>query len=46
MEARFIPWSNKPIGGFIRWVQDGTYSEKDSTQLCKKDMIEVAKSGK
>jgi hypothetical protein len=46
MEARFTSWANYTIGGLLRWVQDGTYIEMDSTQLSKKDMIEVAKSGK
>ncbi|MDQ0192777.1 hypothetical protein [Paenibacillus wynnii] len=42
IEARFVPWANHIPGGFLRWVQDGTYIEIDSNQLSKTEMIEVA----
>lgn len=46
METSFTPWANIKLGGFLRWVQNGTYIEMDSTQLSKKEMIDVAKSVK
>ncbi|MBW7454033.1 DUF4367 domain-containing protein [Paenibacillus sepulcri] len=46
MEARFTPWANHSIGGFLRWVQEGTYIEMESLELTKEHMIEVAKSVK
>ncbi|WP_339287858.1 hypothetical protein [Paenibacillus sp. FSL E2-0201] len=46
VEARFTPWASNTLGGFLRWVNDGTYIEMDSSRLSKKDMIEVAKSVK
>jgi len=46
LEARFIPWADITLGGFLRWVQDGTYIEIDSPELSKKDMIQIAKSMK
>jgi len=44
IEARFIPWGDQTPGGYLRWVQDGTYIEIDSGDLSKEKMIELAKS--
>jgi hypothetical protein len=46
IEARFTPWADDTPGGFLRWIQDGTYIEIDSAHLSKKDMILLAKSMK
>lgn len=46
IEARFIPWANHIPGGYLRWIQDGTYIEIDSGDLSKEMMIELAKSMK
>lgn len=46
IEARFTPWADDTPGGFLRWIQNGTYIEIDSPQLTKKDMILLAKSMK
>ncbi|WP_083778147.1 DUF4367 domain-containing protein [Paenibacillus sp. JDR-2] len=47
LEARFTPWgkSSKP-GGFIRWIQEGTYIEIVSSEISKKKMIKIAESMK
>lgn len=44
IEARFTPWANNKLGGFLRWIQDGTYIEIESIPLSKQKMIDVAKS--
>lgn len=44
IEARFTPWGDNTLGGVLRWVQDGTYIEMDSTQLPKMDMIKMVES--
>ncbi|MEK8127886.1 DUF4367 domain-containing protein [Paenibacillus filicis] len=44
IEARFTPWGDHTLGGILRWVQDGTYIEMESTQLPKKDMTKIAES--
>ncbi len=44
IEARFDPWADQTPGGFLRWVQDGTYIEIDSGNLSKEKMVELAKS--
>jgi hypothetical protein len=46
IEARFVPWVNHRPGGYLRWVQDGTYIEIDSGDLSKQMMVELAKSMK
>jgi hypothetical protein len=46
IEARFVPWANHTPGGYLRWVQDGTYIEIDSGDLSKQIMVELAKSMK
>jgi hypothetical protein len=46
IEARFVPWANHIPGGYLRWVQDGTYIEIDSGDLSKEMMVELAKSMK
>jgi hypothetical protein len=46
IEARFVPWVNHTPGGYLRWVQDGTYIEIDSGDLSKQRMVELAKSMK
>ncbi|WP_054025092.1 DUF4367 domain-containing protein [Bacillus sp. FJAT-28004] len=45
-EARFVAWANHIPGGYLRWVQDGTYIEIDSGALSKEMMVELAKSMK
>ncbi|MFC5470248.1 DUF4367 domain-containing protein [Cohnella suwonensis] len=44
IEARFVPWTDHTPGGYLRWVQDGTYIEIDSGDLSKQMMVELAKS--
>ncbi|MFG1732525.1 DUF4367 domain-containing protein [Paenibacillus sp. 843] len=44
VEARYVPWANHKPGGYLRWIQDGTYLEMDSGNLSKEKMIELAKS--
>jgi hypothetical protein len=44
IEARFKPWADGTPGGFLRWVQNGTYNEVDSSHLSKKQMVKIAKS--
>lgn len=46
IEARFVPWANHKPGGYLRWIQDGTFIEIDSGALTKEMMIELAKSMK
>ncbi|MFD0618269.1 DUF4367 domain-containing protein [Paenibacillus sp. GCM10027629] len=46
IEARFVPWANHKPGGYLRWVQDGTFIEIDSGVLTKEMMVELAKSMK
>jgi hypothetical protein len=44
IEARFKPWAGGIPGGYLRWIQQGTYIEIDSSCLSKKQMVEIAKS--
>lgn len=44
IEARFVPWANHTPGGYLLWVQDGTYIEIDSADLSKQMMVELAES--
>ncbi|MGM0883719.1 MAG: DUF4367 domain-containing protein [Bacillota bacterium] len=44
IEARFMPWANHVPGGYLRWVQEGTFIEIDSGALSKEMMTELAKS--
>ncbi|MFC5406571.1 DUF4367 domain-containing protein [Cohnella soli] len=46
LEARFTPGADTTLGGFLRWIQDGTYIEIDSPELSKRKMIKIAKSMK
>ncbi|WP_440111400.1 hypothetical protein [Paenibacillus sp. QZ-Y1] len=43
-EGRFEPWANHILGGYLRWVQDGTFIEIDSKVLTKEEMVDLAKS--
>jgi hypothetical protein len=46
IEGRFEPWANH-TGGYLRWVQNGTFIEMDSGgDLTKEEMVELAKSMK
>ncbi|MCM3625767.1 DUF4367 domain-containing protein [Paenibacillus glycanilyticus] len=45
IEARFTPWADKTPGGYLRWVQDGTYIEMLS-YLPEKNMLKIAQSVK
>lgn len=44
IEARFVPRANGEPGGYVWWVQDGTYIEIDSGELTKRQMIRMARS--
>lgn len=44
VEARFEAWANGMPGGYLRWIQNGTYVEIDSMTMPKKYMIKLAKS--
>lgn len=44
IEGRFEPWANHTPGGYLRWIQDGTFIEIDSGVLTKEEMIELAQS--
>ncbi|WP_274654363.1 DUF4367 domain-containing protein [Paenibacillus humicola] len=44
VEARFVPWVHNKPGGYLRWVQDGTYLQMDSGNLKKEKMSEIANS--
>lgn len=46
IEGRFEPWVNHIPGGYLRWVQEGTFIEFDSGVLTKEEMVELAKSMK
>jgi hypothetical protein len=46
IEARFQPWTDGTPGGFLRWVQHGTYIEIDSMHLSQKLMVKLAESMK
>ncbi|MEK8133158.1 DUF4367 domain-containing protein [Paenibacillus filicis] len=47
LEARFTPREkNSTPGGFLRWIQEGTYIEIVSSEMSKKKMIKIAKSMK
>ncbi|WP_018759613.1 DUF4367 domain-containing protein [Paenibacillus terrigena] len=46
IEARFVPWANHKPGGYLRWVQDGTFIKIDSGALSKEMMVKLAKSMK
>ncbi|WP_166245313.1 hypothetical protein [Paenibacillus turpanensis] len=46
IEARFESWANTNKGGILRWINDGTYLEMDSSRLTKTEMIDLAKSMK
>ncbi|OIB00631.1 hypothetical protein AK95_26045 [Paenibacillus sp. LC231] len=43
-EGRFEPWANHIRGGYLRWVQDGTFIEIDSKVFTKEEMIDLAKT--
>ncbi|MCR8644831.1 hypothetical protein NV379_19445 [Paenibacillus sp. N1-5-1-14] len=42
--ARYTPGHNHSAGGHLRWIQDETYIDIDSSRLSKYDMIELAKT--
>ena len=46
IEGRFEPWANHIPGGYLRWVQNGTFIEIDSGDLTKEEMVGLAKSMK
>ncbi|MFD5020484.1 hypothetical protein ACFWMP_16405 [Paenibacillus sp. NPDC058367] len=46
IEGRFEPWANHTPGGYLRWVQDGTFIEFNSGDLTKVEMVALAKSMK
>jgi hypothetical protein len=42
----FEAWANRPNGGLLWWIQDGTYIEMDSHSLTKTEMFKIAESMK
>ncbi|WP_232698967.1 DUF4367 domain-containing protein [Brevibacillus daliensis] len=44
IKARFEAWATKDKGGILRWVNNGTYIEMDSSKLSKNQMIRFAES--
>jgi hypothetical protein len=40
-KGRFEAWAEEKKGGLLRWVQDDTYIEMNSTNLTEKEMIEL-----
>jgi Domain of unknown function (DUF4367) len=54
-EGYFSTWANEGeldkrgnrfTGGYLCWIQDGTYIEMDSARISKEQMVEIAKSMK
>ncbi|MED2133304.1 MULTISPECIES: DUF4367 domain-containing protein [Brevibacillus] len=49
-EGHFEAWvggrngANDTPGGYLRWIQKGTYVEMESSRLSKEEMIKIAKS--
>ncbi|PGD30192.1 DUF4367 domain-containing protein [Bacillus wiedmannii] len=44
-KGRFEAWEGgSPKGGILRWIQNGTYVEMNSSNLTKKELIQLAKS--
>ncbi|OOQ93197.1 DUF4367 domain-containing protein [Bacillus cereus] len=44
-KGRFEAWEGgSPKGGILRWIQNGTYVEMNSSNLTKDEMIQLAKS--
>lgn len=46
IEGRFEQWANHKSGGYLRWIQDGTFIEIQSGDLTKEEMILIAISMK
>ncbi|MGE6963873.1 DUF4367 domain-containing protein [Bacillus thuringiensis] len=46
-KGRFEAWEGgSQKGGILRWIQNGTYVEMNSSNLTKKEMVQLAKSMK
>ncbi|MBB6732684.1 hypothetical protein [Cohnella zeiphila] len=43
-QAYFEPWANRETGGYLRWIQNGTYVEMESVELPEQIMVDLAKT--